>query len=298
MNVVKSGFQNFFRNFWLSSVVVIILILMFLSISFLLSLNILLRQTIDSMREKVDLSFYLKPEATQNSLNNLKNELENFTEVQEVKIISPQEAFESFKEKHKNDADIIKSLEEINRNPFGPTLLVRVKAGTDINPILELVASPRYEDIVQDRDFTDYQALISKIDFWGRRIKFFSLIASGVFILVALLVIFNAIRLSIFGRLEEIRMMRLIGATALSIQAPFFIEIIIGIVIAAIISVCLFSLLIYELQPQIASFLGFNIDLFHYLTNNALTLFGGQIIFIILLCWLAASAAMKKYLRI
>jgi cell division transport system permease protein len=270
---------------------------MFLSISFLLTLNVLIRQTIDVVREKVDLSLYLKPEVTQNELNSLKTDLENSFGVQEVKTISPQEAFENFKERHKNNPEILKSLEEINLNPFGPTLLVKTKPDTDINPILELVNSPRYEDIIQEKDFTNYQELINKIDFWGRRIKFFGFIISGIFALVTILTIFNAIRLSIYARLEEIKMMRLIGATAWSIRAPFLIEIFTSVIIASIISTALFLFLVWKLEPPIVSFLNFKANLFNYLISNLLFFWGGQVIAALFFCWLATSAAMKKYLK-
>jgi len=278
--------------------VIIILILMFLSISFLFSLNIVLKETVDSLREKVDLSFYLEPKISQNELNNLKTELENFDEVQEFKVVDPQEAYENFKARHQNDPEIIKSLEEIGRNPFGPTLLVKIKSGADINPVLELMASQRYEDVVQERDFTNYQELINKIDFWGRKIKFFGFISSGLFILVAILVVFNAIRLSIYSRLEEIKMMRLIGASAWSIQIPFLLEILLSIIIASLLSFSLFLILVYKFQTQITAFLNLNFNLSHYLINNALFFFASQVIFAILICWLAASLAMKRYLKI
>lgn len=298
MTIIKSGFQNFLRNLWLSGAVIIILILMFLSISFLISLNILVRQTIDVVREKIDLSLYLKPEATQSDLNSLTTDLESLSQVQEIKNISPQEAFENFKERHKNDPEIIKSLEEINRNPFGPTLLIKTTADADISPILELVTSPRYEDIILEKDFTNYQELINKIDFWGRRIKFFGFILSGIFVLIVMLVIFNAIRLSIYARLEEIKVMRLVGATSWSIHAPFLVEIFISVFFASLISAVLFLFIIFKFQPQIVSFLNLKINLFNYLFDNTLFIWVGQFIFGLLVCWLAASLAMKKYIRI
>lgn len=297
MRIIRQGFQNFSRNLWLSGAVIIILILMFFSISFLISLNILVRQTIDTIREKIDLSLYLKPEITQNELNSLITDLESLSQVQEIKTITPQEAFENFKERHKNDPEIIQSLEEINRNPFGPTLLIKTTTNADINPILELVTAPRYEDIILEKDFTNYQELINKIDFWGRRIKFFGFILSGIFVLIVMLVIFNAIRLSIYARLEEIKIMRLVGATSWSIHAPFLMEIFISVFFASLINSALFLFIVFKSQPQIISFLNLRINLFEYLFNNVLFFWAGQFIFALLICWLAASLAMKKYLK-
>ncbi|MDD2646907.1 MAG: permease-like cell division protein FtsX [Patescibacteria group bacterium] len=298
MQSLKYGWQNFRRNFWLSGAVIIILILLFFSFSFLISLNILVKETVSSIRAKADLSLYLYPQVTEINLNALKTDLENFSQVESVAVISPQQALEQFKQRHQNNPDVIKSLEEINQNPFGPTFLVKIKSDADVNPVLQLVTSARYEDVIQEKDFGNYQQLINKIDFLGRKIKFLGFILSALFFAIVILMIFNAIRLSVYGRLEEIRMMRLVGATGWSIQGPFLVEILISIFIALIISGSLFLLIVLKLQPQLSTFLGMSTTLFSYLVNHALYVFGGPLIFTILTCWLAASAAMKKYLNL
>jgi cell division transport system permease protein len=297
MYLIKVGFKNFFRNFWLSFSVVVILILMFFSISFLLILNNLIHQILNSVEKKIDFSLYLKPEITENELNNLKNDLENLNQVEEVKIITPVEVLERFKEKHKNEPEILKSIEEINFNPFGPALLVKIKPNSDVDQIFGLITSPFYENFIQEKDFTDYQELMNKVNLWGRKIKFFALIVSGIFILVAFLVIFNSVRLSIFARLEEIRIMRLLGATDWFIRAPFLIELFICILTAFLINTGLILFLVFKFQSQIASFLNFELNLFNYLTSNSFFFFGGQFIFGLIGSWLAASLAMNKYLK-
>lgn len=298
MQALYSGWQNFRRNLWLSGAVIIILVLLFFSFSFLISLNVIVQETVNSIRAKADLSLYLVPAVTDNSLNNLKTDLEALAPVQEVTVINAQDAFASFKQLHQNDSDIMKSLQEVNSNPFGPTLLIKMKPNTEIAPVLDLATSPRYNDIIQEKDFSNYQQLINKIDFWGHKIKFLGFILSGLFVAVVILMIFNAIRLSIYARLEEIKMMRLVGATGSSISAPFLVEISISVIMATIISGGLFLLAINKLQPQILNFLGLKINLFSYLLSHSLTVFGGPLIFTLIVCWLAASAAMKKYLSL
>ena len=298
MQALYYGWQNFRRNFWLSGAVIIILILLFFSFSFLISLNIIVQETINSIRSRADLSLYLVPSATDDSLNSFKTDLEAIPAVQGVTSISAQEALASFKQKHQNESDVMKSLQEVNNNPFGPTLLVKIKPDTDVAPVLDLVSSPRYSDIIQEKDFSNYQQLINKIDFWGRKIKFLGFIISGLFVAIVILMIFNAIRLSIYGRLEEIKMMRLVGATGSSISAPFLVEIFISVIIATIISGGLFLLVVNKLQPQMTIFLGLQINLFHYLLSHALVVFGAPLIFALIVFWLAAGAAMKKYLNL
>jgi len=298
MQAFHYGWQNFKRNLWLSGAVIIILVLLFFCFSFLISLNLLVQETVNNIRAKADLSIYLTPNVTDNSLNSLKNDLESLDEIQKIDVVNSQQALSDFKERHKDNPAIIKSLQEINTNPFGPTLLIKIKPETDISPVLSLIASPRYQDIVLEKDFSNYQQLINKIDFWGHKIKFLGFLISGLFVAIVVLMIFNAIRLSIYARLEEIKMMRLVGATASSIQTPFLFEILISIVIATLISDGLFLLLTTNLQSQLASFLGFNFNLVHYALLHGLSFFGGPFVFTVIICWLAASAAMKKYLNL
>jgi cell division transport system permease protein len=56
------------------------------------------------------------------------------------------------------------------------------------------------------------------------RIRLAGLAAAGVFAVIAILVVFNTIRMSIFNRKEEIYMMRLVGASRWFIIGPFVVE--------------------------------------------------------------------------
>jgi cell division transport system permease protein len=50
------------------------------------------------------------------------------------------------------------------------------------------------------------------------------LIAAGTFCVIAILVVFNTIRMAIFNRKEEIYMMKLIGASRGFVRGPFLVE--------------------------------------------------------------------------
>lgn len=298
MRVLKTAVQNFFRNFGLSSTVVIILILMFISISLLLSLNILVRQTIQSVQEKVDLSIYLKPGANQNLVNALRTDLENLNEVLELKMITPEEALNHFREVHKNEPTILQALEEVEGNPFGFTLLVKTKMSADQDAVLSIVNSARYQDIIWDKDVVDYQQMINLVDSFGRRVTFIGIILSAIFILVAALIIFNALHLSIYTRLEEIKIMRLVGATAWSIRAPFLLEIFLAVISAWGVSIGLFMFLLHTLEPFLINFLNLKFGLMGYILDNFAIFFGSQLIFALIWCSLSSAISMKKYLKI
>ena len=75
-------------------------------------------------------------------------------------------------------------------------------------------------------------------------------IAAGVFAVIAILVVFNTIRMAIFNRKEEIYMMRLVGASRWFIVGPFVVEASIYGIVAAIITCGIIYGAVYGLKPH------------------------------------------------
>ena len=82
-----------------------------------------------------------------------------------------------------------------------------------------------------------------------------------VFITVAVLVIYNTVKLSIYSRKELINSLKLIGATKLFIQMPFIFEGLIDGILATIISVPLIIGTINGANYVIDNFTSWNIEL-------------------------------------
>ncbi len=298
MRIFRFAIQNFFRNFWLSSATTIILILMFLSFSSLLGINVLAQKTIDNFKERVDLSIYLKKEATDIQIANFKTDLENLASSEMVRYISPTEALEKFKKFHENDPSILRAIEEVGENPLAGTILVRAKTNLNYQEILDLINLPRYEDLIQEKDLRNYEKMLILIENFGRKVKFVGIILSAVFILVAGLIIFNAVRVAVYARQAEIKAMRLVGATAHFIRAPFLLEIFLAVLLGWLLNIIIFAGFVSAIDPHLANFLGLNFSFLNYLKINFLRFFGGQALFALIFSWLSTSLALKKYLAI
>ena len=103
--------------------------------------------------------------------------------------------------------------------------------------------------------------LIKKIErTYARVMKIFPWIAL-VFISVAVLVIYNTVKLSIFSRKDLINSLKLIGATRLFIQMPFIFEGLIDGIIATIVSVPLIIGTINGVNYVINNFTSWNVEL-------------------------------------
>jgi cell division transport system permease protein len=69
-------------------------------------------------------------------------------------------------------------------------------------------------------------------------------------------IIFNTVRIAIFARMEEIEIMKLVGATPWFIKGPFLIEGFLYGIISTIISMLVLSSILYFAAPAIASYIG------------------------------------------
>ena len=81
-------------------------------------------------------------------------------------------------------------------------------------------------------------------------------VLSVVFLVIALLIIFNTIRMAIFTRREEIEIMKLVGATKWFIRGPFIVEGSLYGVLGATLSLIILLPLTHGLAPFLTDKLG------------------------------------------
>jgi len=295
--ILKLAKQNFFRNFWLSAATIIVMVLMLFSISFLTGLNILARETIATLKNKIDLSLYLNPNLTENRINDLKTSLENLPAVAEITFVPSEKALEQFKQKYQKNPLILKSLEELNKNPLGAVLIIKARQSTDYQNILDILNQEEYKEMIQNKDFLDYEKLISVLNRLTKKIQLVGLAASAIFLLIAILIVFNTIRLAIYARQEEIKIMKLVGATSWFIRGPFLLESCLYAFSGWLINSIIFFFLVSVGQPHLNQFLGIDFNLVNHFKENFLLYFGSQLLLAVLLCIISSWAASKKYLK-
>ncbi|MDP2736269.1 MAG: ABC transporter permease [bacterium] len=296
--VIKFSLQDIGRNIWLSIITIIIITLALFSVNLLLTVKILTSATVSAVKEKVDISLYLKSDAQENLILALKSDISNFDSVKQVDYISKQIAIESFREKHKNNPEILQALLELGKNPLSPSLIIKPK---DINNYDDLIVSLNKidNDIIESRNFDDHKAILAKINDIAEKANEAGLFVSSLFVLITILVVYNAVRVAIFTHKREIGIMKLVGASTWFIRAPYLIS---GI-IYAILGVVMIIIIIYPLlsliQPYLAAFFsGFEVNLLDYYNSNFLMIFGLQFLAASLVNVLASLVAVGKYSKV
>ncbi len=297
--ITKFALQNFWRNFWLSIITLSMLVLTLVTINILLVLNFVTNQAIQTVEERIEVSVYFDKEVEQSTVDSAVEYLRGISQVRDVVVVDPEKALENFSKNHKDDESIMASLEELDSNPFGPTLIVKSYTAEDFDIILDALENPEFSDFIREKDFSDYQAIVSRIKDTTDNIRFFGMVMSAVFLLIAVLIVFNTVRIGIFIHKEEIGIMKLVGATNWFVKAPFILEMIILSFVAVGIVVLVSYPVLAILESKFALFFGgVQVGLINYFEINGLNIFGTQLMVLIAITVISTLLAMRRYLKV
>ncbi len=297
--IIIFAWQSFWRNIWLSIVTISIIVLTFISINFLIIINVISNTATTVVKDKVDISLYFKPEILESRVQEVQTYLSGLTQVKEVKYISQQQALDNFRQLHKNDQTIINSLAELDQNPIGATLQIKAKDIGDYQIIDEVITKSKYDALILDKNFDDNQSLIAKIKEFSDNVSKVAIITSIIFILIASLIVFNTIRVAIYTHREEIGIMKLVGATNWFIRSPFLLEAVIYGVISCVVGIAIVYPLLNFIQPYINNFfLSADFSLAGYFTKNFWLIFGLELLMIIFINIISSSIAIRRYLKV
>ena len=298
LRILKFGVKNFFRNIWLSTAATSIMILTIFTVSVLVMLNLVGAMAVETVKEKVDISVYLQPEATDNQINQVKNKLLSLPEVKSIDYTSKDEALKKFKQKHGENDLILSSILELDENPLQPTLTVKARYPEDYAVIADTINVDEYKSIIDKIDFDDNKEVINRLTSFTQTLKRVGVGFSAVFSLIVILVVYNTIRLTIYTQKHEIRIMKLVGATSNFVRLPFIVE---GVFYGLVGSIGAFAILyplVEYFSPLVGNFLGEqSVDMLAYFNEHIIVIFLSEIAAGVLLGVVSSLLAVRRYVR-
>lgn len=294
--IIKWGLKNFWRNGWLSTATISIMVLTLLVITVLIMLNVISNAVLLNLEDKIDISVYFKLQTSEENILEAKTQLEKLAEVESIEYVSQNEALIRFKEKHKDNPVLLQSLDELENNPLEASLNIKAKETSQYASINQFLESVHYKDIIDKVNYMQNKEVIEKLGKIITDVKMFGLILSFGLALIVFLVTFNAIRLAIYSSREEINVMKLVGAGNWFIRGPFIIEGLMYGIISTIMAVILLYPAFYFVSPKISNFLPAG-DLFSYFKENALALFFVLLAISLILGAFSSFIAVRKYLK-
>ena len=299
--VWKTGFQNLARNLWLTSAATLVMVVTLSTVLGTYAANITFSRTIATVTDKIDISIYLKDEVKKEDREKLQTELEGLDNVKSVQFISKDQALKDFLDKYKDKPDVANSITQIETNPLPASFRIKPHDPNKLDAISEFINREDIKKMQSDKPSYsgERKNAIDKIIKAANFIKIAGIVASVIFGVISILIIFNTIRMAIFNRKDEIEIMKLIGAKKWYIRGPFLVEAALYGLVAAIVSTILTSVML-SLQGVRLKYYLEDID-----TEYTRQMFSDHRIFILVVMLLlgvmigivSSSLATRKYLK-
>lgn len=289
----RDAMKSVIRNFSLSlaSISCIAITLIVVGISIVLSYNV--ENMTDSIKKDVTMVVFLKPDTTEDEVKDIQKKITNMGNIEEIKFKSKKEYAEETKERDEAFSFIVDNWTD-ETNPLLDSFLIKVK---EVEEIKNTASSIKKIDKVELVNYGEdmVNQLITVFDV----IRKVSIGAVVALILVTAFLIANTIKLAIFSRKTEIEIMRLVGASNISIKIPFIIEGsfigILGSIIPIILMIYGYTSLYNYFDGKLfGSSLAMLIEPYPFIYLSSLLLLGIGIV----VGMFGSYSAVKKYLKI
>lgn len=297
--VLKLGLVNFGRNGLVSVASVLAMTITLFVIGALYLGGNFLNSALAEVKDKMDISVSFKIDAPEAEILALEKDLTLLLEVKQVSYSSREDELVAFRERHKDNETIVRSLDEVD-NPFGARLNIQAVDPAHFDKITNFISN-------KNSPANGGSSLVDQISYKKDVVgKLTNLINTSqklgwaialVLALLSIFAVFNTISLAIYTSREEISVMRLVGASSAYVKGPFMVEGMMAGVVASILALgLLYPAVLWVRGATVNIYGGINLVSFYF--NNFATifliLFGSGII----LGLLASFWATRRYAKI
>ena len=228
---IRDALKSVVRNFSLSfaSIMCTTITLILVAVAVVAAANV--NNATKLIEDELTIVTYLKRDVTEDQIDNNKSEISSYKNVEEVTFKSKDE----WKLEMSEYDDSFKTvLDYLDENPLMDSFVLKV------NDVKKLSETSEYIKAINGVDTVKYgEGMVEQV------ISIFDIVQKIVVVVVIALIVVtsflisNTIKLTIFSRRNEIEIMRLVGASNITIKLPFLFEgFIIGL-IGSIIPVCI-----------------------------------------------------------
>jgi cell division transport system permease protein len=293
--------DNFRRNAWLTTAATIVMTITLLIVIVTLFARFVFNDTIDQVRQKIDISVYMKDEVTPAQVQKFVGDIKQVPQVTSVQYISKEQARQAFEQQNKTEFSNLQALSELGTdNPFPASLKVKTNDPNKLDALNAVIN--KNKSLLDSSTPTSYSGerkdAIDRIAQVSQFSETAGLVAAGVFVVISIMIVFNTIRMAIFNRRDEIEMMKLIGAEKLFIRGPFVVEAAMYGVLASIVSIILVYAVILTRVNDLAQYEIVVGSTVHFFQSWPVLIFLAQLLVGILIGVFSAQLAIRRYLKL
>lgn len=298
LRIFKFAIKDFTRNKGISLASIFIISTTILLLTGLLFIHGMIGFLANQINNKIDITAYFTETSQEGDILSIQEKISGFNFVKKIEYISKQDALELFKEKYKNNEYLSDALIEVGGDPFLPYLSIITSGNpNDYLEISELLKKDEFKNIINNVDFSEKQEIINRVFSVKSTIIKTGLILSLILIIIAILVVFNTIKLTVDNLKEEISTMKIVGASSWFIKGPFLIQGSIYGIISFIVCFIISFFVFYFINSKILIILP-EFSSFNYFIKNIWIFIFLQLGFGIFVGITSSYFAIKKYLKI
>lgn len=267
---------------WISSVLSITLVLFMVGLLGIILING--RKISEETRENISFEIMLAPDTKQADIMEFQKILESKPYVKSTQYISKEEATQETIDMLGHD------FREVVGDILPPSIVLKIHSKyTSVDSLQKI------EKVLQlEKNVTDIQyqrSYVENINQNLAKISLIMLIMSAVLLLIAISLINNTIRLSIYAKRFIIRSMLLVGAKRTTIQKPFIFKGIMQGIWGAIFAILFLSGIIYLAYSRFPGLINLDEPILY------IYLFGIVICIGVLFTWTSTFFAVRKYIK-
>lgn len=215
---------------------------------------LLVRQSVDRLQEafftEIEVAVYLDSGVTDSQRTAIEATLSALPLVERVSYASKQDAYERFLRQNPNEPELTRN---VSPEVLPEAFLVQLSDPEQFEIVSSAATDlPGVQQVDDNRD-----ALKGLFDVLSG-LRLLAFVTALVQAIAAALLIANTVRLTAFSRRREISVMRLVGASRWSIQAPFLLEgLIVGLMGTAAAGALLAAAKVYLIDDKISGLFTF-----------------------------------------
>jgi len=217
----------------------------------------------NSWEAKVEISTFLRDDASSGEIQALESEVAQMPEVKDVTYVSKAQAYEEFKETY---ADTPQLYEALSPDSLPASLRIAL---TDAQYTQEVAARIQGASGVDEVRFGG--EIIRRLLQVNTLLRTVTLVLSVILMIASAALIANTIRLGIYARREEIGIMKLVGATNWFIRIPFMLEGLVAALLGALLAAGIVWFADAMLFTRLAQAVPFLAPAFNFSTRELMT---------------------------
>ena len=234
-----------------------------------------LDRTFNELGRDMQVIVYLDRASSAQDITRAGEGIAGLSQVRKVTFVSKEEALARLREGLKTQSGL---LDDLRENPLPPSFEIELK-DEHTNPEDLQAFIGEVKKIAASAEVDYGQEWLQRFSAFISMLKLVGLSIGSFLLLATVFIISNTIRLTIYSRREEIEIMKLVGATNLSIRIPFFLEGIAQGLLASLLSLGMlcagYKALVHKLLTDYSLFLGpMQLTFLPYSLTGALILLG------------------------